>query len=303
MSNQRALLKYCLNPLHWPMLCLVGLILLLIQMPRSFYKLLTGIFVFFVRLLLRLRSRVIMTNLKLCFPALSEEARKCLLRSFISSTVSALFDTVYAYYNQFFNKIPVETQGIEVVHTAMNNHRPVILLTAHFNTTFLAGKFLHDSLNHKVANVFREQSHPLINYLYERKQLQYFMPIRKSNIRKMINALHDNYPVIYLFDLNDSQGKAFIPFFKVQAATKTSICKIARLSDAVVIPYACFKKSDGKYHLEFLKPLENFPSEDPSADLTRVSLLFEDLIKQYPEQYLWTHRRFKTRPEGENNIY
>lgn len=285
------------------MLCTVSLLLLLIQLPRACYKPLIGIFVFFIKRLLGSRSKVITSNLKLCFPSLSDKAREKISDDFLKSTVSAFFDTNYMYYNQLFNQIPVEIKGIGAVHAAMKSHRPVILLTAHFNTTLLTGKFLHDNLHHKVANVFREQSHPLFNYLYERKQREYFLPISKTNIRKMIRALKEDYPVIYLFDLNDSGTKTFIPFFGVKAATNTSICRIAKMTNALVIPYVCLKKADMKYHLEFLKPLENFPSDDPAADVSHISLLFEAFIKEYPEQYLWTHRRFKTRPEGEANLY
>jgi len=285
------------------MISLIGLIFLLIQLPRWMYTCLIGVFAFFTTRLLGLRSKVIMTNLAICFPGLTLKARQQLKNAFIKSTIHTLFDTVYCYCHLFSHKMPVTVEGLETMKSILQQHRPVILLTAHFNTTFIAGKFIHDNLQQKIANVFREQSHPLINYLYERKQRQYFLSIRKNNIRKMIQALQEHYPVIYLFDLNDSQGKTFIPFFNTPAATKTSLCKIAKITDAVVVPYVCLKKSDGHYHLQFMKPLENFPSDNATADLTRVSLLFEDIIKQYPEQYLWTHRRFKTRPEGEGKIY
>ena len=75
------------------------------------------------------------------------------------------------------------------------------------------------------------------------------------------------------------------------------------MSNAIVIPYVCVKKTDKKYHLESFDALNNFPSDDATGDLTKISLLFEEIIKQHPEQYLWTHRRFKTRPLGEEKIY
>lgn len=285
------------------MMAMIGLILCLIQFPRVFYKPFISLFACLFNRLLGLRSKVIMSNLALCFPMLSEKERQKIKKNCIHSTVNALFDTLYVYYNQLFNRIPVKITGMDTLKSAIDSRRSVILLTAHFNTTFLTGKFIHDCLNRRVANMFREQSHPLINYIYERKQKQYFLAIRKNNIRGMLQALKQAYPVIYLFDLNDSQGKTFIPFFNIPAATKTSICKIAKIRNALVIPYACLKKSDQTYHLEFFDALKNFPSDDATADLTNISLLFENIIKQYPEQYLWTHRRFKTRPLGDKKVY
>lgn len=302
-AKQRKLFKYCVNPKHWPAICIILLILLLIQLPRFLYTPFLGLFTLLVKFIFGPRLKVVNTNLKLCFPDYSDKKRRSIAKAFLKSTVTTLFDTVYLYYNQFFSRLPYTVTGEEKLKSALKGNQPVILLTVHMNTSLLAGKFIHDIAKQKVANVFQEQTHPLISYFYERKQYQYFSAIKKNNIRKMIRLLNKKTPVIYLFDLNDTKGKTFIPFFNVPAATKTAILKITELTNATVLPYACVKGDDKKYHLSFYDTLNNFPSQNIESDLIKISKLFETVIREHPEQYLWTHRRFKTRPAGEDNPY
>jgi len=95
----------------------------------------------------------------------------------------------------------------------------------------------------------------------------------------------------------------FAPFFGVNAATITGTAKIAQLGKAAVVPLAHFRDENGHYHIIIKPALENYPSGDDVADAARINRIIEDAVRGHPEQYLWVHRRFKTRPPGEPSLY
>ena len=96
----------------------------------------------------------------------------------------------------------------------------------------------------------------------------------------------------------------FAPFFGIQTATLGALVHLAEKSGCAVVPmFPSFDEESGRYEARFLQPLENFPSGDLVADLTRVNGLIEEHVRRHPAQYWWIHRRFKTRPDGEPPFY
>jgi KDO2-lipid IV(A) lauroyltransferase len=95
----------------------------------------------------------------------------------------------------------------------------------------------------------------------------------------------------------------FAPFFGIPAATVPGTARFAALGDAQVMTFMHYRETNGHYRIEISAPLENFPSGDDLVDSTRVNQIIEDMIRKQPDQYLWVHRRFKTRPEGEKSVY
>jgi Kdo2-lipid IVA lauroyltransferase/acyltransferase len=95
----------------------------------------------------------------------------------------------------------------------------------------------------------------------------------------------------------------FVPFFGVQAATVTGTARIAELGKAVVIPFTHYRDEHNCYHLVIDAALQNYPTGDDVADATRINEILEKAIAKQPDQYLWVHRRFKTRPLGEPSLY
>jgi len=128
---------------------------------------------------------------------------------------------------------------------------------------------------------------------------------RDSHLKGMIRLIRSGYPFYYLPDQNPGEADhVFAPFFGVPTATLTALSRIARLADAVVIP--CFTrllpKGDG-YEIIFHAPLENFPSKDSLADAAQMNAAIEAGVREMPEQYMWTYKRFKQRPPGEPSLY
>jgi KDO2-lipid IV(A) lauroyltransferase len=96
----------------------------------------------------------------------------------------------------------------------------------------------------------------------------------------------------------------FVPFFGIPAHTITGTRDLARLGNAAIIPFKHRRKPDGTgYEIELLPALEDFPSDDPVADTARINAVIEALVRHAPDEYLWIHRRFKRRPEGQPKVY
>ena len=95
----------------------------------------------------------------------------------------------------------------------------------------------------------------------------------------------------------------FVPFMGVNTCTLTTPSRFTRMTDALIVPYFPLRDERGQYHLKVLPALENFPGNSLEEDATRINALIEEYVRQAPDQYLWVHRRFKTRPAGEASLY
>jgi KDO2-lipid IV(A) lauroyltransferase len=124
-------------------------------------------------------------------------------------------------------------------------------------------------------------------------------------MRGVVRALKRNEVVWYAPDIDAGTKRSlFAPFFGLAAASLTATARLARLTGAPVVPCFYFRRSDGAgYEIHVDPALEEFPTEDVMADTARINRLIEAAVRRYPEQYLWQHRRFKTRPAGEAPLY
>ena len=120
----------------------------------------------------------------------------------------------------------------------------------------------------------------------------------------MVRRLRGGASVWYAPDQSfKRKGAEVVPFFGIPTMHITATSTLARLGKAIVVPFFSARKSDGRYLLKFLPPFENFPTDDPVADLARYMDVLEPFIREYPEQYFWIHRKFKDLPEGYEDYY
>ena len=128
---------------------------------------------------------------------------------------------------------------------------------------------------------------------------------RNEGLKSTLNAIKSGLPFYYLPDQDHGRHNAvFVPFFGVTAATVSALPRLARLTDAQVVPVITRPLPWGRgYAVRFYPPWDNYPSDDVEADVARMNAFIEDRIREMPAQYLWLHRRFKTRPEGEPSLY
>lgn len=251
------------------------------------------------------RRRIARINLEKCFPELNTSERRALLKAQFQATGMGLLEAAFAWYGdekRVMSRCAIS--GRDHLEQALAQGKGVILLTFHYPCLDLAGI----QLSHEYPVGFMQRPHndPEMDKIITGGRMRYAKrAVSRHSPRDMLKALKEHLIVCYYPD-HDLGRKAseFAPFFGVQTAWVSAISRMAQMSGAPVVPMLCERlpKAAG-LHLRLLPALEQFPSEDVVADLTRVSQLLETHLREHPENYLWTHRRFKTRPEGEASFY
>lgn len=295
-----------LLPRHWPTWLLLGLAWLVVQLPYrrvlAAGRVLGGLF---LRVSAR-RRRVADTNLRLCYPALPPAGRARLLRDHFQALGIGLLETAMAWWlpDARLRRLIAEMEGLPHLQEALAAGRGVILLSSHFTTTEMGVRLLN--LLAPINPMYRKHENPAVDDIMHRSFGTYFETvIPRDDVRGMLRCLRSGRAVWYAPDQNyGRRGHIFAPFFGIPAATNPATGRFAQMGNAVVIPYFACRLPDARgYRLTLLPPLDGFPSGDEVADTARISAVVEAGVRRIPEQYLWVHRRFKTRPPGEPGLY
>lgn len=254
----------------------------------------------------RRRVQIAKINIDLCFPELSPHTRKKILRRHFGSFVMGLFEMADGWWAsdaKFRNM--TEIKGIEHLEKAYAEGKGVILLSAHFTTLEIGGRILADQKPElPLKALYRPSEIPVFEYLIRKnRSVRFGEPIRRDDIRSLLKALKKGDIIWYASDQNyGHKGSVFAPFFGVLAATNTAITRLAS-TGAKVVPFFTQRLPDGRYRQLIEPALDHFPGNTPLSDATRINQLISGWIKQAPDQYFWTHRRFKDRPDHEPRFY
>lgn len=243
-------------------------------------------------------------NITTAFPDLSTTEQQHLIQNHFESLGIGVIEMGNAWWAKnrpLQQRVTIE--GLEHLDQAKKNGQGVILLSAHFTTLEIGGRLL--SLFRPLYAMYRKQDNPLFNQAMVNGRRSFLQEIiEKKDVRSMLRLLKQGEMVWYAMDQNSSDPNAvFTEFFKVHCSTTTATSKLAQRSNALVIPFTTTRTVNHHYHLTIHPPLENFPSNSPVDDTQKIMNLFEQEICKAPEQYLWIHRRFKTRPTGEPPFY
>ncbi len=250
------------------------------------------------------RRKIIKRNIELCFPEFDQKAQKKLIKANFLSMGMAIFEVIIAWYmpRKQLEKYLVY-EGLENLKAFEESGKGALLLTLHMTSLELGGRAI--SFKTKVRGMYRPHENEYYEYVqyqgrFEQSGLE---PITRDETRRMIRLLREGDLIWYAPDQNyGSTDHVFIPFFGVNTLTITATSTLCRLGKAAALPYYVVRKGN-RYHIHILPMLEHFPTEDLEADTLRINQLFESWIIEAPEQYLWAHRRFKTRPKGEPSLY
>lgn len=255
------------------------------------------------------RAHIVRTNLALCFPEVDKETREQWLYRHFHLLGQSIVDRGLFWYGMPSTIMnTVELQGLSHIQKALATKKRVLLLVPHFVSMDAVGTRLSMSVD-LLACFFARQSHPAVDRItYEGRSRFTHHPLidRKKGLRPMIRTLREGNPVFYLPDMDFGRdGSVFLPFFGIQTATLVTTAQIAQNQDAVIVPVIGRLNLDtGQYTTEVMPALDNFPGDDDLETATlRINQLIEDAIRVDPTQYYWVHRRFKTRPAGEERIY
>lgn len=285
----------------------VGIFRLIVLLPFSWQMFIGRRLGDLMRCVAKKRSDITFRNLRLCFADKSEQEIQVLHQQTFQSMGMFLMEVNVAYYmsdRRFDHLIKAKMLGYEYLADALKQGKGVILLSGHMMVLEIAARIF--ARDQKFSVVYKANRKPFTQYQMVKGRNRYIdEQFQKEDIRGMIRHLKSGKVLWYAPDQDFGRDKSeFVDFMGVQTATVKAIADLARLGDAIVVPLF-FARLDtvGCYEFKFLPALENFPSGDYQQDLGLYNQLLGDYIKQYPEQYNWLHRRFKTRPEGEPRVY
>jgi KDO2-lipid IV(A) lauroyltransferase len=294
-----------LHPRFWPTWLMFFLLWLLTRLPFSLQMHGGRLIGSVAYRLARHRRHIAATNIRWCFPQLDAQQQARLVRAHFLSLGQGVVETALCWWGREQQlRQRYVLVGEQHLANARERGKGVILLSAHFTTLELGGRLL--ALRQPFHVLYRRHKNPLFETVMQRGRARRFQTaIPRDDTRALLKSLGENGAVWYAPDQNHGGSQSlFAPFFGIQASTLTTTSRLAKISGAAVVPFFQARLPDGQGYLLILcPPLDNFPGDDLQADATRINRLIEDVVREIPEQYLWVHRRFKTRPAGEAYPY
>jgi len=294
-----------LAPRFWPTWVGLGLLRLIWQLPYRLRLAVGRLLGRVMWLLLPRRRRVVAVNLALCFPQLTPAERRRLVRAHFRSAGMGLVEAAMCWWSSDEALAPLaQFHGLEHLDAAAAAGRGVILFSGHVTPLEIGGRLV--ALKHPLVVMYKSAKDPLFESVLKRSRERHAArAIQRHDVRGLIRSLKEGLVCWYAPDQDFGRKNAlFAPFFGIPTATVTATSRFAQTTGAPVVPFFPARRADGRgYDLFFLPALEGFPSGDDLADTSRLNGLLEAHVRRYPEQYIWLHRRFKTRPEGEPDPY
>ncbi|WP_084977273.1 Kdo(2)-lipid IV(A) acyltransferase [Plesiomonas shigelloides] len=252
------------------------------------------------------RVKIAERNLELCFPDMSREARAQMLLENFESTGMAVMETGMAWFWPDWRvKKIFQVEGLEHMRQAQAEQRGVLLIGVHFLTLELGGRIF--GLYNPGVGVYRPNNNPLMDWLqtWGRLRSNKYM-IDRKDVKGMIRALRAGEIIWYAPDHDYGPRRSvFVPLFAVdKAATTSGTSILMQAADPALVAFAPIRNKDGSgYRLVISPAIQGFPMDDEVAAAAFMNRVVEKEILRAPGQYMWLHRRFKTRPEGESSLY
>jgi Kdo2-lipid IVA lauroyltransferase/acyltransferase len=255
----------------------------------------------------RSRRHIASTNIALCFPELSADARQRLVREHFGWLGRSLLERGLLWFaspERLRRLIHVEGD----VQLAERSDKPVMWLVPHFMALDVAGAAVLLFQRRKGVSIYQAQSDPVIDAALRRGRLRLGNAeifSRDDAVKPLVRAIKRGDGFFNLPDMDfGTRDAAFVPFFGVPASTLLAPSRMARALGMVVQPITAEILPGGRgYRVRFHEPWSDFPTDDPVADSAAMNRWIEAEIRANPGQYLWVHRRFKTRPPGEPSLY
>ena len=285
----------------WLACCLIGLLGCL---PWFIQKQLGAWLGWLAFSLIKQRVADTRVNLALCFPIKSETEREAMVRDVFRNAGIGIFEAANAWFKPLRWQLRrVRTEGIEHVIEAAKLGRGVIILGAHYSGLELNGAMASQFFPLHV--IYRPQNNPVLDwFIRTRRRRTYINQIDHADMRTLFKSLRRG-DIVWTSvdqDFGLKQG-VMAPFFGVPAATLTATSRMARINNSPVLFTQFFRTADDNYTLRFTHPLMDYPSGNDEMDAERMNAMLANMIGEHPTQYMWFHRRFKSRPDGQSFLY
>lgn len=257
--------------------------------------------------LARARREVALRNLALCLPDKSDAERERIARDLFKWFCRSVLERGLLWYapvKRLRRLIQVEGD----VGFADRHAGPVMWLVPHFVGLDVAGAAVQMHIDRPAASIYQVQNNPVLDAAVRNGRLRHGNAqifARSETAKPLVRAIRNGAGFFNLPDMDfGERDAAFVPFFGVPAATLLAPSRMARALNMKVQPVVAELLPGGRgYRVRFLPPWDDFPSEDAVADTARMNRWIEDEVRRLPDQYLWVHKRFKTRPEGAASLY
>ena len=253
------------------------------------------------------RRRIATRNIELCLPELDAAARARLVREHFGWLGRSILERGLLWYapRQRIEAL-IEVEGD--VHLAERTEAPVMWLVPHFMALEVAAAAVQLFQTRRAATIYQAQSNPVFDAAVRAGRQRFGgseLFARSDSAKPLIRAIRQQG--LGFFNLPDMdfgiKDAAFVPFFGVPAATLLAPARMARMLGMVVQPVVAEMLPKGGWRVRFLPPLPAWPSDDALADTLRMNQWIEAQVRRNPAQYLWVHKRFKTRPPGQASYY
>ena len=255
---------------------------------------------------LRSRRHIALTNLRLCMPELTEAERVDIARGHFQAYSRSVWERGILWWGseaRLRRLIQVEPGPVPV---AEMTSKPTILLCPHFVCLDVAGASI--AMVASASSMYVQQKNATFDKVLRAGRAR-FKPVklftRQDGIKPILRALRDKLPYFMLPDMDFGEKDAeFVPFFGIDAATLTATARIAATTGAQVMPViATFLPNYQGWRVKFYPVWDNYPGPDMVAATRRMNEFIEERVREAPAEYFWTHKRFKTRPNGEPSLY
>ncbi|ARU92721.1 kdo(2)-lipid IV(A) palmitoleoyltransferase [Tatumella citrea] len=294
-----------LNPKYFMLWLGIGLLWCLVKLPYPLLLALGKQLGSWSQPFLKRRKSIASQNIRLCFPGMSQQDQDIFLQRNFESLGLGLIETGMAWFwsdkriRKWF-----DVEGLDNLRCAQEGRRGVMCVGVHFMSLELGGRVM--GICQPMMATYRPHNNPLMEWIQTRGRLRSNKEmIDRRDLRGMVGKLKQGEAVWFAPDQDyGSKGSSFVPFFGVNnVATTNGTYVLSRLSRAALLTITLVRKPDGKgYKLHIEAPLQDFPATETMA-AAYMNRVIEKEIMRAPEQYMWVHRRFKTRPLGEASLY
>lgn len=294
-----------LLPRYWGTLFIIVLMYLLSLLPFKAQLVLGRCIGRLAMRIMKKRQVTIRRNLELCFPSMAENERDAILNANIENSGIALFETAMAWFwsDKRVNR-HVTIKGMEHIQALEKDGKGVLMLAVHSMNLELGARAF--GIKKSGSGVYRPNNNPCFDYFqYKGRSRSNRTLIDRKNVRGMLETLNSGHRVWYAPDHDyGTRRSTFAPLFAVKnACTTTGTSLLVDATDCAIVPFTMVREDNGQYTLTIREPVDGFPKNDPENAAIFINKIVEESIMASPGQYMWLHRRFKTRPQGEECLY